>query len=205
MVDPKGSGTNKHRYAVASQDREVRAKMRAIAGVPLVYINRSVMILEPMAGATEAVREREERGKVRAGLMGGRGAKGVGVKRKREDEDDVTGVQDAKSKVQDEQVAKKKRARGPKGPNPLSVKKVKKDSGGKTAVSEVGDGEAVLSKAEKKDPQEGEKAIDASLAVESVGADGITEGPRKRKRKRKPRESMEGAVIPAVGTEVGEE
>lgn len=37
--------SNKHRYVVASQEQEVRAKMRAIPGVPLVYISRSVMIV----------------------------------------------------------------------------------------------------------------------------------------------------------------
>lgn len=37
--------SNKHRYVVASQDPEVRAKMRGIPGVPLVYISRSVMIV----------------------------------------------------------------------------------------------------------------------------------------------------------------
>lgn len=37
--------TNKHRYVVASQDPEVRARLRGIAGVPLVYISRSVMIV----------------------------------------------------------------------------------------------------------------------------------------------------------------
>lgn len=37
--------TNKHRYVVASQDGEVRARMRGIPGVPLIYINRSVMIV----------------------------------------------------------------------------------------------------------------------------------------------------------------
>lgn len=37
--------TNKHRYVVASQDGEVRARFRGIAGVPLVYISRSVMIV----------------------------------------------------------------------------------------------------------------------------------------------------------------
>ncbi|KFY16179.1 hypothetical protein V492_01512, partial [Pseudogymnoascus sp. VKM F-4246] len=53
VVDAKGSGRNKHCYVVASQDVEVRRKMRAVVGVPLVYINRSVMIMEPMADATE--------------------------------------------------------------------------------------------------------------------------------------------------------
>ena len=83
VVDPKGSKTNKHRYVVASQELEVRKFMRGILGVPLVYINRSVMIMEPMAGATAENREKEERGKFRAGLKRGSGS----LKRKREDEE----------------------------------------------------------------------------------------------------------------------
>src|SRR6187402_1346142 len=81
VVDPKGSKTNKNRYVVASQDLEVRKHMRGVLGVPLVYINRSVMIMEPMASATSDNREREERVKFRAGLKRGSGS----LKRKREE------------------------------------------------------------------------------------------------------------------------
>ncbi|KAF8866546.1 hypothetical protein BDZ45DRAFT_568971, partial [Acephala macrosclerotiorum] len=83
VVDPKGSKHNKNRYVVASQDLEVRKSMRTVLGVPLVYINRSVMIMEPMASSTADNREKEERGKFRAGLKRGSGS----LKRKREDED----------------------------------------------------------------------------------------------------------------------
>lgn len=128
VVDPKNSGTNKHRYVVASQELEVRAKMREIAGVPLIYVKRSVMNLEPMAGKTAEVIQREEKGKIRAGLRTMRGA-GVGEKRKR-DEEDETAAQDT-DQLQDgtaeEPGTKKKKVKGPKGPNPLSVKKSKKD------------------------------------------------------------------------------
>src|SRR5436309_2984023 len=85
VVDPKDSKTNKHRYVVASQDRTVRNHMRTIAGVPLIYISRSVMIMEPMAAATEDIRERGEREKFRAGLKGKRIVDGSKVKRKRAD------------------------------------------------------------------------------------------------------------------------
>src|ERR1700743_1059582 len=71
-VDPKGSKTNKNRYCVASQNAELRATMRRIPGVPLVYINRAVMILEPMASATDGVRRQEEKIKFKAGLKGAR-------------------------------------------------------------------------------------------------------------------------------------
>ena len=46
-----------------------------------MYINRSVMIMEPMAGATSGNREREERGKFRAGLK--RGTPRGSLRRKR--------------------------------------------------------------------------------------------------------------------------
>lgn len=71
VVDPRSNHTNKHRYVVASQNPRVRAKMRQIPGIPLVYIHRSVMILEPMASVTEDLREQGDR-QLRAGLKGRR-------------------------------------------------------------------------------------------------------------------------------------
>ena len=135
VVDPKDSKTNKHRYVVASQEQEVRKYMRSILGVPLVYINRSVMIMEPMAGATADSREREERVKLRAGLKSGRGSGGQGTKRKREsDGDDKAGAQ--QGGVEDGTARNKaKHEKGPKGPNPLAVKKPKKKVDGEWATS----------------------------------------------------------------------
>ena len=51
---------NKYNYVVASQDEEVRTKLRGIPGVPLLYVKRSIMILEPMAEASADVRGKEE-------------------------------------------------------------------------------------------------------------------------------------------------
>src|SRR5277367_3306196 len=72
VVDPKDSKTNKHRYVVASQDLDVRKVMRGVMGVPLLYISRSIMIMEPMAGVTAENREKEERKKFRSGIRSGR-------------------------------------------------------------------------------------------------------------------------------------
>lgn len=44
--------TNQFNYCVATQDLELRDYLRQIPGVPLIYINRSVMILEPPSPAT---------------------------------------------------------------------------------------------------------------------------------------------------------
>lgn len=110
---------NKHRYCVATQAPEIRRDLRAVPGVPLVYINRSVMIMEPMAPISAMKREREERGKFVAGIKDTRSKP---VKRKRED---GTGVGEEEGGEGEEKKKKKKR-KGPKGPNPLSVKKKKK-------------------------------------------------------------------------------
>jgi len=138
VVDPKSSRTNKNSYVVASQDDTVRATMRRIPGVPLIYLKRSVMIMEPMAGATEKVRDKEERDKFRAGLTGRRGA--PAAKRMREEDGDDTGGRpvgvgnkfggniiggEQVDDHEEAQPAQKKRKKGPSGPNPMSVKKKK--------------------------------------------------------------------------------
>ncbi|KAI9662437.1 MAG: hypothetical protein M1821_008604 [Bathelium mastoideum] len=122
---------NKHRYVVATQDEEARKRLRQVPGTPLLYVKRSVLVMEPMAAGSVRVQEQEERGKFRAGLKGGRG-----VKRKREEEE---GEEDERSGgegegegegegdgEQEEVTTKKKKRRGPKGPNPLSMLKPKK-------------------------------------------------------------------------------
>ena len=49
---------NKHRYVVATQSRPFRVSLRAIPGVPIVHINRSVMILEPASDTTLQAKQR---------------------------------------------------------------------------------------------------------------------------------------------------
>ncbi|KAL8919190.1 MAG: hypothetical protein Q9208_006950 [Pyrenodesmia sp. 3 TL-2023] len=180
VIDPKKSATNKNRYVVASQEEEVRRFCRGVKGVPLVYVKRSVMILEPMAESTISVKEGVERDKFRTGLRARPG------KRKREDDEEKGaggegtankgGTHDGVSLEQ--KSTKQKRTRGPKGPNPLSVKKSKKD----------------------KEGQE-EEGVSTDLVAEEPGgqtdkADGIItqdpddieapSGKRKRRRKHKP-------------------
>ncbi|RDL36704.1 putative rRNA-processing protein UTP23 [Venustampulla echinocandica] len=160
VVDPKGNKTNKHCYVIASQDLELRKHMRGVMGVPLVYINRSVMIMEPMASATAQNRAREERGKFRAGLKRGSGS----LKRKRDDEE---GEKDGEEAGDDDAAPKKKwKAKGPKQPNPLAVKKAKKKP-------EDGTSAAAAGKESKKGP-----------ATEGSGLDASEPGT-KRKRRRK--------------------
>lgn len=191
VVDPKGSGTNRHRYVVVSQDPEVRKRMRGIAGVPLVYVNRSVMILEPMAMATEEVRSREERGKLRSGLKNRRETSGV--KRRREDDNEADAEKNADA--QTEQEPKKRRIRGPKGANPLSAKKPKK---AKSAEGE----RATLRKATQNPLRISEEARDDGPPNVDRGSkdDATGDGPKKRKRKRMVKDSEPPAAVISEST-----
>lgn len=140
VVDKDGRGENKHRYVVATQDQSVRRYMRTVSGVPLIYINRSVMIMEPMSEMTAKVGASAERAKFRSELR----KSAAGEKRKREeadkdsddggdddgdndDDDDASGDdKPQKEAAPTEEKKKKKKPFGVKGPNPLSVKKKKK-------------------------------------------------------------------------------
>ncbi|KAF8523152.1 Fcf1-domain-containing protein [Hysterangium stoloniferum] len=93
--------TNKHRYVIASDSQEMRTRLQGVPGVPVVHLNRTVMVLEPPSEATmEAKRKAEEK----ALLPASDGRPVIG---------DVNATE------------LKRKRKGPKGPNPLSVKKKK--------------------------------------------------------------------------------
>ncbi|KAI1121443.1 Fcf1-domain-containing protein [Nemania abortiva] len=127
VVDPSQNGVNKHRYVCAINDDEVRTSLRnGVQVVPLLYIRRSVLIMEPASATTIKARSRDERAKFTAEL------KSPGGKRKRqqedtdgEDDDDNDGAVEKAEGAKPEK--KKKKAYGRKEPNPLSVKKKKKE------------------------------------------------------------------------------
>jgi U3 small nucleolar RNA-associated protein 23 len=122
---------NKQHFILATADADekeqrrkgfvdVRERARMIPGVPVVYVKRSVMILEELSGASERVRRGTEREKFREGLVG------IGRKRKRDDGEE--GSEDEDDLDITEAGAKMRGTRGVKGPNPLSVKKKKKQT-----------------------------------------------------------------------------
>tara|TARA_R110002003_G_scaffold126_47_gene11825 strand:- start:4204 stop:5004 length:801 start_codon:yes stop_codon:yes gene_type:complete len=180
VVDPKKSGTNKNRYIIASNDSRVRGHMRSIAGVPLIYISKSVVLMEPMANATEEQREREEKSKFKLGLKGQR-KPDQPQKRKRDDQgDERAGESIADGATGDAPPAKKKRAKGPKQPNPLSMKKPKKEKG------------AIPADAPKKSKStEADREPSATDGAPSEGAG------HKRKRKHRSKSDGDAAVVPA--------
>ncbi|GAB0134749.1 hypothetical protein EsDP_00003106 [Epichloe bromicola] len=174
VIDPKDTGENKHRYVVASQNHELRRTLRGVRGVPLIYIKRSVMILEPMSDESVQIRAREERKKFRAGLKPTIG------KRKREEkedgEDDAAGNPGGEGGDETasgingssaEAARKKKKRHGPKGPNPLSVQKAKKKSQPSTKEEQTRDAEAPA----KRKRQRKAKPSEASASTDHDGGD----------------------------------
>ncbi|KAK2059263.1 hypothetical protein LY76DRAFT_592471 [Colletotrichum caudatum] len=156
VVDPKGNLVNKHRYCVASQSADVRRMLREIPGVPQIYIKRSVMVLEPMATESLAIRTKEEKSKFRDGLV--RPEK----KRKREEDEGHESGKEGIAPASGTQEKKSHKKKGPKGPNPLAVKKPKKPTEG------------------------GAKPKSESRPAGSGGeAEGEGEGPAKKKRRRR--------------------
>ncbi|KAG9314519.1 Fcf1-domain-containing protein, partial [Chiua virens] len=88
-----------HRYVIATQSRVLRAKLRMILAVPIVHVNRAVMILEPPSEATLKAKQANE---------------------EKAFEPSSAELATIRPDTPDQLPRKRK---GPKGPNPLSTKK----------------------------------------------------------------------------------
>ncbi|KAL3662643.1 hypothetical protein V7S43_012490 [Phytophthora oleae] len=99
---------NERKFVVCTQEVELRKALRLVPGVPLMYLNRSVLVFEEISRATLAIVRQEEKANM-AKLD-------VNEKRKLEQ------MQEGESgeNHEEQQRLQKKRA---KGPNPLSMKK----------------------------------------------------------------------------------
>ncbi|KZP12034.1 Fcf1-domain-containing protein [Athelia psychrophila] len=162
--------TNKHRYVVATQSQPLRVKLRAIPAVPIVHVNRSVMVLEPPSDATLKIKAMTEEEALHPTAP------------------DLALV----PPTAPTQVQKKK---GPKAPNPLSMKKKKKPKGeeaggkkdkGKSKATHddltgVISEESVGAKRKRtgQEDEHGAKIADSEPATTDV------DGGHKRKRRRK--------------------
>lgn len=55
---------NAGKYIVATQEVELRKQLRQIPGVPLIYLNRSVLVFEDISRATIAIVRKNEQSKL---------------------------------------------------------------------------------------------------------------------------------------------
>ncbi|KAG7401789.1 Small subunit processome component [Phytophthora boehmeriae] len=99
---------NERKFVVCTQEVELRKALRSVPGVPLLYLNRSVLVFEEISRATLAIVRKEEKANMSK----------LDVNEKRKLEQIQDGDRDGDS--QEHQRLTKKRA---KGPNPLSMKK----------------------------------------------------------------------------------
>ena len=119
IKDPKekenAERQRRKRIKSGEPDMDVRAHARMIPGVPLVYVKRSVMVLEEPSLATERAIRGVEKEKYKVGI----GGAARGVKRGREDSEDDD---DDEGRAGGPKIRGLQKARGP---NPLAVKKKK--------------------------------------------------------------------------------
>ncbi|KAG0687756.1 hypothetical protein C6P40_001925 [Pichia californica] len=106
-------GENKFRYLVVTQDENLRTSLRNIAGVPLCFLYRSVLVMEPMSKVTKRVVDAVERLKLTQGLNSSDAGK-----RLRDIEEDLQENDESINQPQ-----KKKIKNKIKGVNPLAMKK----------------------------------------------------------------------------------
>ncbi|KAJ3801646.1 Fcf1-domain-containing protein [Lentinula aff. detonsa] len=170
--------SNKHRYVIATQSTPLRTKLRLIPAVPIVHINRSVMILEPPSDTT-----------IRAKAL-------MEQKALNSTASTETALL-ASLSTSAEPVPKKKR--GPKGPNPLSVKKKKPnplpqltkspskanlDGKGKDGKQEKDEDKKSYDSRKRKRMEDNEGG-EATAGSSHIVMSDSTSSSRKRKRRRK--------------------
>ena len=123
---------------------DLREQVRQVPGVPIVYVKRSVMVLEELSSASERVKRGVERERLREGLVLGT-RKRKSMENEEEDEDGDADQENGGGveAVKNLKVGKKRE----KGPNPLSVRKKK------VRVVSEGDGRAGDDKADEAAPK----------------------------------------------------
>ncbi|KAJ3561961.1 hypothetical protein NP233_g9870 [Leucocoprinus birnbaumii] len=146
--------SNKHRYVITTQSHPLRVQLRSIPATPIVHINRSVVVLEPPSDITLQAKTRAEEQVLHATIL---------------DKDHTTA-----SAPKTNPLPKKKK--GPKGPNPLSVKKKKAPPANQSKANEVENVVRVGVKRQREDTDNEDSEVRSPSSQDEH---------RKRKRKRK--------------------
>ncbi len=103
------SSGNLHGLFVASQDTELRSGLRRLPGIPILHVNHNVIVLEKPSRKSVKISEKQDDSKLLTDYQ-------------KELLASLRKTKDASMKVS-------RKRKGPKGPNPLSVKKKKKVDG----------------------------------------------------------------------------
>ncbi|KAF9556266.1 hypothetical protein EC968_008369 [Mortierella alpina] len=184
--------SNPHNYVVASQSKKLRSRFGQIPGVPLLYINRANLILEPPSQASLSKCKQIESGKTHAStkeLMTLKTVKITGQGKVSMDPKLAKKLEEKQEHKKQKREIKKakllKKRLGPKEPNPLSIKKKKKketppaSSSSKTETKTKAEGSSTTEGGEggsgkKKRPRRKSKAArtgEGSAAASTTGTD----------------------------------
>ncbi|KAF8936979.1 Fcf1-domain-containing protein [Dissophora ornata] len=184
--------SNPHNYVVASQSKTLRVRFAKVPGVPLLYINRANLILEPPSEASVKTSKKIESDKTHASLKELQTLKAVKVTalgkvsmdpkliKKIEDK-----KENRKQKLEIKKVKILKKRLGPKEPNPLSVKKKKIVKTPTTTTTQ-------------QQPAVEKKRKEAAAADTQDGEDSTEKKKRKRRKSKAEREV--GAAV-AISSE----
>ncbi|KAF9287917.1 hypothetical protein BGZ68_001122 [Mortierella alpina] len=174
--------SNPHNYVVASQSKKLRSRFGQIPGVPLLYINRANLILEPPSQASLSKCKQIESGKTHAStkeLMALKTVKVTGQGKVSMDPKLAKKLEEKQEHKKQKREIKKakllKKRLGPKEPNPLSIKKKKKKETPSTATT----------KSEAKTKAEGST---------KEGSEGVSEKKKRPRRKSKAARTGEGSA-----------
>ncbi|KAJ2029043.1 hypothetical protein IWW57_001882 [Coemansia sp. S610] len=170
---------NKNNYCVAVQDDDLRAKLRIVPGVPILHVKQSVVVLERKSQVAKDASRQMEKDKLGLSEL---------------ERSMLRAVKKQANEAKNEKRKKKKKTAGPKGPNPLSIKKAakkpqvpvkatkpsqEKSTGNASATVPV-----VATSGMKRPRSEGETSVQTAKAATASGNTATSEEGAKHKRKR---------------------
>ncbi|KAF9163189.1 hypothetical protein BGX20_001417, partial [Mortierella sp. AD010] len=194
------STSNPHNYVVATQSKKLRVQLAQVPGVPLLYINRANMILEPPSDASLSAGKKIESDKTHASNKELSTLKAVKVTALGKVSVDPKLIKkiDQKKEIKKQKMEVKKakimkKRMGPKEPNPLSVKKKKKTPATPPSKAASATTTTTTNQSTNAPTTENKKRPANSN-------DAATEGSAPEKKKRKRRKSKSASSATAAGT-----
>ncbi|KAF9109669.1 hypothetical protein BGX27_007361 [Mortierella sp. AM989] len=186
------STSNPHNYVVATQSKKLRVNLAKVPGVPLLYINRANMILEPPSETSLLACKKIESDKTHASdkeLNTLKAVKVTALGKVSLDHKLVKKLEEKKEAKKQKLEVKKakilKKRMGPKEPNPLSVKKKKAPASTPQSAAAPKPTDATTTENKKR---------------EADSSDAITEGgasEKKKRRRRKPKSATSASETAA--------
>lgn len=148
--------SNTGRWIVLTQDADLRADLRNVAGTPLMLVSSNVLVLEPPsaaskanAAATEATKaglSKEEAKAVKAALKDGAAGAGASSSAAGRSTSDVLAGGYRDGAIDPRVGVPAWAVKGPKAPNPLSNRKRKERPGSHDGDDGVGDGASTIAR-----------------------------------------------------------